>query len=432
MESIVEQQLLKNGYYIFYLKKAQTKTNSDVWIEGYNYYLYANPSYKPTAKITEKDEFFSVIKEVIKRNNCPFDIKFPKDFCDDSSNKTVLKSITTEEELTIGGEKHLLSVLVFSGVSWKEKEVLVWLKDFCAMHICLSFIDYLQTVLDDSNNKKGKNSYYRGQPSFFNSWVPSLYRETKWVDNEVLLNSRVMSRHVDEFIDCKTTIERLIKLKHYNQPSRLLDIVANPLMALFFACDNEKEKSSGMIATIFSNRDAEKFSLISDTVVELSSLAMNNRKLLLSKCPQIPKNKVVLHYTVDDDKTCCDTCVVNSFLGEQAHQCKKDMGIESYWNNITFQKLNQCIVVHPEENNIRIKQQQGLFILCGLNPKDIYQPPKTYNNFFKYKHKRYYYYVPKIIVDDCLKSLHLLGITKSQVYFDLDKTIEYEKGELLK
>ena len=427
--SLIEIQLLRNGYFVFYLRKAQTKTDSDVWIEGSNYHLYSKPSYKRENKITVKDNLFPQIKEFISRNDCPFDVKHRQDLIisekSDCLNRTIRK-----EQLVIGRREYRLSVLIVAGATKREMEVLAWLDNHCEMHVCLSLVDYLQAVLENAKVFK-KNTYYRGQSSFYESWLPSLFRETKWVDNEVLLNSRVMSRHVDEFSDCKTTIERLIKLKHFNQPSRLLDIVSNPLMALYFACNNEKEKSSGIIATIFSKQENEKYSLISDTVVELSSLSMNNRLPALYSCKRT-KDKEIMESQYNEEKKCCNYCVINSFLEEQAHQCKKDMGIESYWDNVSLEKLNQCIVVNPEENNVRIKQQQGLFILCGLNSQNINEPPRTFSRMFMYNRKRYFYFVPKPIVDDCLKALDVLGITKSQVYFDLEKTIEYEKGELLK
>lgn len=42
-----------------------------------------------------------------------------------------------------------------------------------------------------------------------------------------------------EFLDCKDTYTMVAKMQHYGLPTRLLDFSRNPLVALWFACDDE-------------------------------------------------------------------------------------------------------------------------------------------------------------------------------------------------
>lgn len=138
-------------------------------------------------------------------------------------------------------------------VVFSRRYILIHDFNKCIIEYCSSLTDYLKRVFSLKKDHAGINIYYRGQASHY-SWIPSLYRNDAWVKKEYEMNMKVLSKHVTEFINCHTTIEKLIKLKHYNQPSRLLDIVENPLMALYFACESSKrENSSGMVAAFFQN-----------------------------------------------------------------------------------------------------------------------------------------------------------------------------------
>jgi len=87
-------------------------------------------------------------------------------------------------------------------------KVLMYYRDKCKFINCKNVVSFLTKV---SKITKDKNLYYRGQSSHY-EWIPSLYRKKAWVEHEAILNARVISRHVDEFKDCQSTIERLIKL----------------------------------------------------------------------------------------------------------------------------------------------------------------------------------------------------------------------------
>ena len=298
------------------------------------------------------------------------------------------------------------------------------------------------------------NRYFRGERASY-QLIPSLFREKEWVENEMELNARVYNDRPGDFADCHSTFDKLVKLKHFVHPSRLLDISTNPLVALFFACGTRKEdrNSVGVVLEAYSRKDEEKFSVSSDTVVMLT--AMTNTKLKKRKI-DITKNKGTDKKEIDEDgkllltcknetqagigyenicpkknnKSCYYKCWPNKneenakktterpklndvlvkdswaqkYIGELCHQCKKE-GMSIYWDDVCFNELNQCILIHPPLNNDRIVRQHGCFIMCGMNPGNIYEPPESLYKFFRYpndeasggtkrKKAKFYYILP--------------------------------------
>lgn len=124
------------------------------------------------------------------------------------------------------------------------------------------------------------------------------------------------------------------------------------------------------------------------------------------------------------------------FYKEVGHQCRLEQGIDSYWNNLGPEELKKCVVVHPELNNSRIIHQQGLFLLCGFDEeqKSFFSLPKdSYSSFFisPINNKRIYYYFSSRVLSSVQLELDSFGINRSQVYFDLEKSIEYERERAL-
>lgn len=303
--------------------------------------------------------------------------------------------------------------------------------DTCEFVDCNSVNGFLNKIKELKEKNKNKNIYFRGQASFF-SWIPSLYREDEWIKNEFRLNANVISKHVDEFLSCKSTIERLIKLKHFNQPSRLLDIVANPLMALYFACESSVDNNAyGIVSAVFSDPSDEKYSLYSDTVTLLSNLS---------------KVDFAKYFEIDSITGSIVKCERNerdleqieeAYFNELGHQTRVETGIDSYFSNIgneLFSESSKCIVVHPELNNPRIIQQQGMFILCGFDCHGYKTlPEESYNKLFLNSDgKRVYFLFSDKAMKKIKEELDSYGINKSQVYFDLEKTIDYEKNKMLR
>ena len=375
----LKDKLIINGYIELFFKK---KGSSDsIFIDdGTIYTLYENEREKKSAVPISKNDALSILSllNIIFKEDPP----------------SVFLFENTRYLAKIDNKKHIILIM----------------EENCEIQKINSIEKYIQKF--KSIYKGERKIYFRGQ-SFSHLWLPSLYRNREWIENEKDLNLKVMSRHVSEFYDCNTTIEKLIKLKHYNMPSRLLDIVASPLMALYFACVSAKQNNEdAMVAVIFSDPKKEKFSLNSDTVTMLSNLS-----------------NIDLSSVLKSDITHRE----NNLTSQLGYACQKEQRTDMYWSNIKIEDLDNCIVVNPELNNTRIIQQQGLFILCGFSFDNENSLPASYFDLFRnIEQKRIYYRFPNKKIDSLLADLDSFGINDSSVYFDLEKTIEFEKKKILK
>ncbi len=326
---------------------------------------------------------------------------------------------------------------------------------------------------------KKLNRYFRGQKAQYDL-MPSLFRHQEWVEREMELNARVYSERPQDFADCSSTFEKLVRLKHYVQPSRLIDLSANPLVALFFACSissYEEKEDVGVIYEAYCENENEKFACASDTVLMLT--AMTNTPLRRGRSEKWEKltlpckgNYKIVGKNCEnicpkiDKKSCYHNCwpkakedggavaVGNKkykwsemkerqlkenrwayrYIGELSHQCKKE-GMTIYWDDLCYNELNQCVLVRPPLNNDRIVRQQGCFIMCGMNPDNIYEPPEDLYRFFRHPRKgkkaTFYYILPEDR-ELILKKLKLLGIDEYYIYPEMEREIEVLKNSVLK
>lgn len=135
----------------------------------------------------------------------------------------------------------------------------------------------LRELLDVMGREK-TGAYYRGQASSMWELDSSLTREQKYIDKEDQMYYDILSSKPDAFVEDKTVYERLITMQHFGMPTRLMDITRNPLVAIFFACNNlERAKSDGMIFT-FAPTNTDFLNFEDDKLESLKKLFDKNCK----------------------------------------------------------------------------------------------------------------------------------------------------------
>ena len=240
-----------------------------------------------------------------------------------------------------------------------------------------TFISEIKQNIDIKNSKQfGYEFFFRGQASSTYDLFPGIYRENgKYIEFETKFYNEIISNNPEEFIEEKTTIEKLVKMQHFGIPTRLLDITINPLVALFFACNNnsiEEKNNDGKVFFFYEKENNIKF-YNSDTVTILANLT------------KLSPNDIVY-----DDNS----------------------GIDIFNKQDSIQRLINYI------------KEDKPYFKASIQPKDI---DKCIFLKAKYNNQSI---IPKEYKKEILKELDIIGINESTLFPDLEKKAKYLKNKI--
>lgn len=142
----------------------------------------------------------------------------------------------------------------------------------------VEYISKVDELLRLSNfSPKVDTAFFRGHADEQWKLKPSLLRNDGLIKNEDLMYRAIIAKHTSEFTMCSSALDYLVKMQHYGLPTRLLDLTTNPLVALYFACEehqaygNTKGKSGEVIVLKVPTVSIKHYD--SDTISILSNIA---------------------------------------------------------------------------------------------------------------------------------------------------------------
>lgn len=221
--------------------------------------------------------------------------------------------------------------------------------------------EFMNLILDRSSGPDYVTAY-RGLTDASYPLQPSVFREQISREQEHILLRELIAAHPDDFAADDTTLEQLVRMQHYALPTRLLDVSWNPLVALFFAAQENRKlkeeidrngrkvrryiKTNGCVAILTIPKEKVKY-FDSDTVsciANLSKLHWEHKQAIdtgieLKKFNKTTPVKRLVH-----------------FIRQEKNQFEPE---------IVPSDLDSIILVKPKLNNRRILAQNGAFFVFG-------------------------------------------------------------------
>lgn len=141
------------------------------------------------------------------------------------------------------------------------------------------------------DREKGTETFYRGHADKDWKLIPSILRTPDGPEKEHLLFRDMVAHEPQSFSECRSALDYLVQMQHYGLPTRLLDVTMNPLVALYFACEEAPPYPADGAVYHFALSEQKVKHYDSDTVSVLANLA---------KCAS--KDSHFLVYPIRDSK----------------------------------------------------------------------------------------------------------------------------------
>lgn len=148
-------------------------------------------------------------------------------------------------------KRHLLLLELLRQAGYEKdiavKDAVLYEKDAVQLVEITSLPQYLETILQ--YRRAHISFYFRGHQNMNYKMTPSLFRSPETAEREDAIYKQTLIEYPMDFYNSRSHFEKLVKMQHYQICTRLLDLTTNPLVALFFACE-DATRDTGQVSRI--------------------------------------------------------------------------------------------------------------------------------------------------------------------------------------
>lgn len=285
---------------------------------------------------------------------------------------------------------------------------IVFDKNVCWLESVESVEKYARDIFILKKEYADNVLFYRGHSRVNYFLRPGIKRVSRWVENENIMYQEILVRCAQNFTHCQTHLDYLVEMQHYGLPTRLLDITENPLVALYFTCCSNRDKT-GEVIVLQTNHENMKYAK-SDTVALLSALptlSCMEQEALLEMCNNGIAEEADASYKILSGKLAAEVKSRNP----------------AFEPKIKKEDLKKNVFVTPIRNNRRIIKQDGAFILCGLG--DGYGEDGSLDGMRCRDNAGKRLVLTVKNKDKILKELDVLSVNKAALFPEIDDVAEY-------
>ncbi|MEZ8107311.1 FRG domain-containing protein [Vibrio genomosp. F6] len=264
----------------------------------------------------------------------------------------------------------------------------------------------LMKVLSELHDEKFA-IFYRGHADKDYDVVPSIYRNPEWYTNEHKIVREIIMRCPNDFSNMNSSFEKLVKMQHYNLPTRLLDITENPLVAMFFACMSEDKKDGELLFFKVPKSKIKYYD--SDTVSVLANVAWADSNFEIQASHRGSYKRFHTSNNIHASK------LIHCIRQEKPYfsECINPVDIES------------VVCVKPKMDNQRVIRQDGAFFLFGINANK--HAHAVIEDEWKYFPSEKRYIIKRSVKKEILAQLKSIGISKAKLFPEIDMVSQFIK-----
>ena len=252
--------------------------------------------------------------------------------------------------------------------------------------------------------------YFRGEQRCEWKPIPSVFRQgLADVEDKMLID--LIARRPEEMGGAGTALEQLLLAQHYKLSTRLLDVTRNPLVALFFACEEavEHDDHDGRLhafavpESLIKTFDSDTISIIANFV----KLPIMDKRWLLSRERLHPQRPFSAYY---------------NYSAIMARLYQKIRGEKPQFDErIDMKDLYGVFVVEPQQKDERIRAQSSAVLLSAFQEHFDHQEGTEWNGGVRpYRH--YTLSIPSDSKESILNDLRLMGVTRQSIFPGLESS----------